>query len=234
MAAKVLGHLLSAILDAHFVPEVTPIAHEEIQGLEGRLDLGLLVFSGLTSAPEIFQDLAQCGLCEARKVGDVLHLVLLDLLLNVVDLLGRQQPRETEDGRGLLLGHVRVPRALRVHQDECDLLAIDVPEKWLRPDPDALSTHVHATFEPEALGVAELRALDEITCFGDPSWQWKVLGAMLWSDFWVWLLVAERQLLLVAQETEEQVEEERLPSAEGSHHRDHRDLLVAHLPHALL
>mmetsp|Transcript_61893 Transcript_61893/g.162586 ORF Transcript_61893/g.162586 Transcript_61893/m.162586 type:complete len:243 (+) Transcript_61893:914-1642(+) len=106
---KVLLHLLLALLHGPVVPEVSPVADQEVEGLEGSVSIRLGLVHLRTRRllhSTIHHCLAQGRLGEAHEVGEVLDLVLLDLHVDVVHLLRREHRSQAEDGRRLLLGHV--------------------------------------------------------------------------------------------------------------------------------
>mmetsp|Transcript_24566 Transcript_24566/g.70083 ORF Transcript_24566/g.70083 Transcript_24566/m.70083 type:complete len:271 (-) Transcript_24566:49-861(-) len=219
-----LRHLVLALRRGPRVVEVRPVPHEEIQRLEGLLDLALLLLGAA------LHRLPQRGLGEGHEVGEVLDLVLLDLHADVVDLLRGDQRGEPEDGGGLLLGHIAVPSALGVHEHQRHGLAVDLPDEGLGPDPDALGAVVHAALEPEAVLGAVDTALDGGAGVCHPGRQRVLLLAAALRR-----LCGRRrplpslgELLLVAQVPEEEVQEEGLPRAEGAHHGDHGDLVRLH------
>mmetsp|Transcript_39647 Transcript_39647/g.104609 ORF Transcript_39647/g.104609 Transcript_39647/m.104609 type:complete len:250 (+) Transcript_39647:1097-1846(+) len=212
MLVKVLLHLPLALGDGPLLLEVGPITHQEVQRLERFLRL-LAVARGLVDAP-------QGRLGEVHEVGQVLDLILLDLHADVVDLLRGDQRCETEDGRRLLLGHLAVPRTLRVHQQQRDLLPLNLPQEGLGPHPDPFCAVVHATFEAEAVGVVAA-ALYYGACGSQPIRHGvRRVAPPLWRGrplCRAGKLALAGGLLLVAQVPEEQIQQERLPRSEGAH-----------------
>ena len=102
-------------------------------------------------------------------------MILLKALLDVVDLVRRQQRAEAEDARGEHLSRLPVEHALRVHQQHAHRATIDVgiwDDKGLAPHPDALRIPLAPAAVAETLVLHFLRrqraALQSIASIGDP------------------------------------------------------------------
>mmetsp|Transcript_7085 Transcript_7085/g.15253 ORF Transcript_7085/g.15253 Transcript_7085/m.15253 type:complete len:320 (-) Transcript_7085:1-960(-) len=225
MLCHVFRHLLPAFLYGPLVPEVPPVAHQEIKGLEGLSGIGLCLWSvapiGLaTGAPKR-------SLGESHEVGEVLDLVLLELHGIVVDLLGRQHRSEPKHRGGLLLSHVAIPGALRVHEDDSSRSALDLSEEGLRPDPDALGARVHAALEAEAIQIVVARALNLISGRKQPGRNGVVLATTSGRRVFrrrVYVLAILAAAILIAKVAQKEVQEEGLPSPKCAHDRYNRDV----------
>mmetsp|Transcript_96499 Transcript_96499/g.229771 ORF Transcript_96499/g.229771 Transcript_96499/m.229771 type:complete len:217 (-) Transcript_96499:207-857(-) len=215
MAGQVLLHLLHALIHGPVIPEVSPVADEEVQGLKGSVDL--LSAQRLAFSLHFTSGLVELRLREAHEVGQVLHLVLLYLHVDVVNLLGRQHCGQSKHCCRLLLGHVTVPGALCVHQKDCNLLAIQLSQERLGPDPYAFCAGVHAALKPKALVIFGGSLYVGARC-RDPCGQWKILVSTPCR-----LRLASRcssllgMVRLPLQEAEEEVQQEGLSCSESAH-----------------
>ena len=117
-------HLRDLVLELVILQSfiLLPISDQELQVLKRRMAFPLRATVGLpllrVSDPSV--------LSEQRQV---LQVVLLDAVLDVVDLVARDQRGETEDACGEHLRQPRVEHALRIHEQHTaitgDLLKID-------------------------------------------------------------------------------------------------------------
>mmetsp|Transcript_126365 Transcript_126365/g.223805 ORF Transcript_126365/g.223805 Transcript_126365/m.223805 type:complete len:304 (-) Transcript_126365:50-961(-) len=223
MSLHVLLHLLHALLHRHVFPEVSPVAHEKVKRLKRSVNFSLVDL--VTLRLHLHGCLVNCGLGKLHEIGQVVNLILLDLLRYVVDKLGGQDCCQAEDGCRLLLCHGAVPGTLRIEKEECHFLPFEFSHEWLGPDPDALCAHVHAAFEAEAVLIRD--PLDSGTCRGHPSWQRIILATATLR--WRWASLCARATgpaaLFIPEISEEKVQEEGFACAKGSHHRDDRHLL---------
>mmetsp|Transcript_16398 Transcript_16398/g.41725 ORF Transcript_16398/g.41725 Transcript_16398/m.41725 type:complete len:386 (-) Transcript_16398:117-1274(-) len=201
----VFFHLLDALAESEPVLVVGPIADQQLQAAEWCL---------------LARQLVADRLCEGADVVQSVKPVLVDPILDVENQLGRKQSCHPENCRHLRLGQLVVPAALRVHQQQRDLLPLNLPQEGLGPHPDPFCAVVHATFEAEAVGVVAA-ALYYGACGSQPIRHGvRRVAPPLWRGrplCRAGKLALAGGLLLVAQVPEEQIQQERLPRSEGAH-----------------
>ena len=154
----------------------------------------------------------------------MLKIVLLESLINIVDLVRREEGAETEDASGQMLAGESIEQTLSIHQQHTHLSllhGITLKDKRLAPHPDSLCVAFASASVRKALLVGSLTAaFENITTVVHPLGDLSHGGGNKMLRIYMVTEIKAKHTLRVSEEAEEEVEDKRLAASKCTDNRE--------------